>query len=72
MDVRGARESQKEKAVLLLNDHPGTTSLELAQYGILDRFQLARRLSDLRDNEGTIKNGPDRICNVNGELGLTS
>lgn len=43
----GALRGQRAIALQLVKDFPGRTSLELAKMGTLDRYQLARRLSDL-------------------------
>src|SRR5688572_17308882 len=45
----GALRGQAMIALQLVKDHPGKTSKELAQLGTLDRYQLARRLPELRE-----------------------
>lgn len=43
----GVVRGQKKIALELVTQYPGKTSKELAELGTLDRYQLARRLSDL-------------------------
>lgn len=43
----GALKGQAMIAFELVKENPGKTSKELAKLGTLDRYQLARRLSDL-------------------------
>lgn len=43
----GAMRGQRKIAFELVKQYPGKSSKELAKLGTLDRYQLARRLSDL-------------------------
>lgn len=49
MKRSGALRGQALIAFDLVTKYPGKSSLELADLGTLDRFQLARRLPELRD-----------------------
>lgn len=51
MRVSGAMRGQALIAFELVRKYPGRTSKELATLGTLDRYQLARRLSDLLNQE---------------------
>lgn len=54
----GARQTQAELVLALVQRHPGLTSAELAgQTCDLDRTQIARRLPDLEANSLVIKGG---------------
>lgn len=44
----GVMRGQRMIALSLVEANPGSTSKELANLGTLDRYQLARRLSELR------------------------
>lgn len=44
----GAMRGQQLTCLELVKQYPGRSSKELAELGPLDRYQLARRLSDLR------------------------
>jgi predicted transcriptional regulator len=49
MRASGALKGQARLTLDLVRRHPGLTSKELAEVGPLDRYQIARRLSDLRN-----------------------
>lgn len=72
----GLAERQKRDTLAVLDRHQGLTSRELAEteaarsYG-LDRYALARRLSELRDRDGRVRNGPPRRCGQSGRQALT-
>ena len=66
----GTRSAQCRAALELVRANPSSTSLELANLGDLDRYQLARRLADLR-NAGQVENGEQRRCLVSGRNALT-
>lgn len=70
MNASGKRGAQARAALALVMQRPGRTSMELAGLGGLDRYQLARRLPDLRD-AGLVKNGDDRVCEASGRLAAT-
>jgi len=57
----GAREGQLRDALDLVRKHPGHTSLELTDFGTLDRYQLARRLPEL-ERMGYARKGQIRLC----------
>lgn len=66
----GARSSQKVRVMSALRVHPGVTSAELAQLAGLDRYVVARRLPDLRE-DGFVAVAQARRCTVTGMLALT-
>jgi hypothetical protein len=70
MNATGKRGEQCRAALALVVAHPGKTSMELAALGTLDRYQLARRLPDLREI-GRVRNGEDRVCTASGRLAST-
>ncbi len=53
-----------------LRQHNGSTSAELAQYTLLTKEQVHKRMNDLVENE-YIKRGGKRICSVKGTLCCT-
>lgn len=48
MRSSGAMRGQWLITLNLVKEFPGKTSKQLAEYGLLDRYQLARRLPELR------------------------
>lgn len=66
----GKSEVQRIEVLRLVREHPGRTSLELAQYGTLDRYQIARRIPELRKASNVRATGPRR-CTVGGRAALT-
>jgi hypothetical protein len=66
----GARARQQEIALGVVIQHPGCTSLELAEYCSLDRYQLAKRLPEIR-RQGKVKNGMKRMCRVGNRPAVT-
>ena len=82
----GTRKRQAQEVLALVERFPGRTSAELAAIPIadliargavgfsgLDRYQIARRLSELADpaNGGLVERGEARKCNVTGMRALT-
>lgn len=62
----GSRANQQKDMLALVRKFPGKTSLELALFSLrYDRYQIARRLSDLH-HAGLVKQGQVRPCNVSG------
>lgn len=59
----GSRASQQYEILRLVEQHPGKTSLELSTICTLDRYQIARRLSDLHTS-GHVTQGETRKCSV--------
>jgi len=63
----GGRAKQAHIAYKVVLDHPGHTSMELEQFCELDRYQLARRLSDLeRIFPPMVTQGDIRQCKISG------
>jgi DNA-binding MarR family transcriptional regulator len=44
---------------------PGSTAVEIAQRGRIDRYAVSRRLPELQ-RKGQVRRGPPRDCTVNG------
>ena len=61
----GSRKSQQIIIYELVKQYPGSTSRELTQWCELDRYQIARRLADLK-NMGLVEQGPIRNCRIGG------
>lgn len=60
----GKRAHQAHQALDLVRAHPQHTSLELAQHGVLDRYQLARRLPELEAAGMIERSREPRTCTV--------
>lgn len=76
----GTRGRQADEVLRLVRAYPGLTSQELSEHSVevgyttpLDRYQVARRLSELADpaNGGLIERGEARECTVTRHLALT-
>jgi hypothetical protein len=59
----GERNRQIAETLRLVVEHPGSTSLELTQFTVLDRYQLARRLPEL-ERAKAVRKGVIRACSV--------
>lgn len=70
IDLSGSRKAQLLAALLLVENNPGCTSLELAQRGKLDRYQLARRLPELERGE-FVRRGEIRDCRIGKRPAVT-
>ena len=66
----GARTTQQIEAFQLVAAYPSHTSRELAYFSELDRYQMARRLSDL-EHAGFVKKGPIRRDDTNQRMAVT-
>jgi predicted HTH transcriptional regulator len=66
----GTRASQQAKILAAVKLNPGRTSRELVDYCLLDRYQIARRLADLKES-GAVIQGPIRKCRVGGRKSVT-
>jgi predicted HTH transcriptional regulator len=66
----GSRKSQQKIIYELVKMYPGSTSRELTQWCDLDRYQIARRLADLK-NMGVVRQGPIRNCRIGGRPSVT-
>ena len=71
MTLSGKRMAQVDEVDQLVGEYPGYTSLELSALTTkLDRYQVARRLSDL-EHLGRVKKGARRVCRVGGRNAVT-
>lgn len=68
--ANGTRAAQKLAVLWALREHPGVTSLELANLKGLDRYTVSRRLPDLLA-DGLVRKGPMRTCTVAKRIALT-
>jgi len=59
----GIRGSQMREILELVKKHPRSTSRELSTLCRLDRYQIARRLSDL-EFAGKVEKGRTRLCTI--------
>lgn len=66
----GLRASQKRAVLNAVARFPNRTSAELAGATRLDRYLVARRLPDLRQ-DGFVEQGEIRICRVTGHKAVT-
>jgi len=67
-DTEAARVLEVLEHLVAAGDTP--TSRELAQWGRIDRYIVARRLPELRDR-GLVTNHHPRRCNVSGRNAMT-
>jgi hypothetical protein len=65
----GSRAHQQQIAYNAVVTHPGCTSLELSKRCELDRYQLARRLSEIAGKY--VQKGHMRQCTVSGRMAVT-
>jgi hypothetical protein len=65
----GTRDSQAQRVLNAVRKWPGRTSASLAYAELLDRYVVARRLSEL-EFLGLVKKGPPAIS-PNGRRGVT-
>ncbi|SRR5579871_2395074 len=71
VSATGSAAAQCGFALAAVKSNPGLTSRELAFKLEIDRYVLARRLPELRD-DGFIRNGGElRTCEVTGRAALT-
>lgn len=66
----GSRAVQQEIILSAVRNHPGHTSKELTEFCQLDRYQIARRLSDL-ESAGAVCKGRIRQCRIGGRNSVT-
>lgn len=66
----GAATQQRLEALRVLMLHPSSTSAELAEHSSLDRYQIARRLPELR-LRGLVENDGVRACGVSRRPAMT-
>ena len=70
VEAEGTAGIQRILCLQLLASHPGATTNELATHSELDRYQIARRLPELRER-GLVRNTGVRPCAVSGRLAMT-
>lgn len=63
MNETGKRRSQQYATLALVKEFPSSTSFELSRRGSLDRYQVARRMSELRTAELVEEIG-SRVCKI--------
>ena len=66
----GKRNLQRIQTALAVQAQPGHTSSELSWLLELDRYMIARRLSECV-TAGVVRKGPKRTCGVSGLKALT-
>lgn len=66
----GSREIQQKLIYDYVQSWPGRTSLEMTERLDLDRYQIARRLADLK-NAGLVYQGASRKCRIGGRDSVT-
>jgi hypothetical protein len=66
----GKRAAQQRMTAVAVESYPGLTSLELSRKAKIDRYVLARRLSEV-EKDGLIKRGVARTCTVSGRSAVT-
>lgn len=66
----GARAGQQDLTAKAVERYPGLTSLELSKRSRIDRYTLARRLSECEEAR-MVKRGPSRRCTVSGRTAVT-
>lgn len=71
IELTGVDNTQRAVVLALVKAHPGNTSRDLADYtDALDAYQIARRLTELRDR-GIIRNGDNAVTANSGRGGMT-
>lgn len=66
----GIQRDQQSKAAAAVKQHPGLTSMKLADVTGLDRYMLARRLPELLKTK-QVWRGPAMPCPVSGRSACT-
>lgn len=66
----GTRGEQQARALAAVRAFPHRTSQEIAEKAKLDRYELARRLPELR-SVGLVTNPRRKTCSVTGKTALT-
>jgi len=69
MTNSGKRGAQQRISADTVKRFPGHTSLELSKLCGLDRYQLARRLSEIENL--SVEKGPLRCCKISGRKAMT-
>lgn len=66
----GAKQTHAKQVFEALSRHGGLTAAELAEVIGMDRYEVQRRLADLK-NTGLAEHGPERFCAVRKSLCVT-
>lgn len=66
----GVAQTNRAKCLEAVKKNPGSTSGEVAKAAGLERHEAARRLPELRDKLGMVKNAGQRRCSVTGNQSL--
>ena len=69
-ETSGLRARQMKEVVEALEGYSEVTSYELAALSKIDRYTVARRLSDARECN-LVVNGDKRKCKITGRMALT-
>lgn len=69
-ELSGRAASQRRSCLEEVRLNPGLTAAEIAMAVGLERHVPSRRLPELRDMK-LVRNGPPRICRMQGSLSLT-
>jgi hypothetical protein len=70
MQASGKRAAQQQLTATAVAQYPGLTSLELARKCKMDRYMLARRLSECEQAK-QVRRGEAKRCSVSGRTALT-
>lgn len=68
--MSGARAAQQAITAKAVEQYPGLTSLELSRRSRIDRYTLARRLSECEEH-GQVRRGQARKCAISGRTAHT-
>jgi len=68
--MSGLQAAQQAMTATAVRSYPGLTSLELSSKSTMDRYVLARRLSEC-ERKGTVKRGDMRRCSISGRPAVT-
>lgn len=71
VNVTGKRRRQQELVFDLIKRYPNHTAQELAQYGVLDRYEIGRRVSELETAGAIERSSKSRPCTVTGRAAYT-
>jgi len=67
----GKAGQQRVRAAAAVLANPGWTSQELSERTGINRYELARRLPELREDCLVVNGDSDRICRVSGRPAMT-
>lgn len=68
IETSGKAQHHREILLAVVREHPGLTSAEITQYCELDRWQVARRLPELRNGKLVYNSDKKRECRMLGSL----